>query len=438
MLIDLHRPDTSKSTIKVKDIDSPAPFPAGIEYSCPARGNWTIAHSPMLVPGGHMIYIGASACLRGVVLSAAEYEGLDRFSMVMVEDKDILSGDMEELMIEGITDILNKLPYTPNCVMPFSGCIHHFMGVDFDYIYDELRSRFPEIDFVSCHMIPTMKKTDHTAEEMTRRLIYESIDPLPHDPKSINLIGSNELISKTSEYYKMLTDAGYTVRELADIYDYDSYKQMGVSFMNIYSMPVAKYVSEFLEEKLNQKPFYLPNSFDCDEIEAGLTALAGELGLDVPDFGKARESVAAALSRARDIIGDAPIAIDYLASTRYFGLAKLLVEHGFNVQRIYGDAIAADDMPACEWLKINAPDIDFIATVNFRGRFYERDGSDFLAIGQKAAYFTGTDHFVNMVENNGLHGFDGICQLADLMIDAYQNAKDVKPIISVKAWGCSA
>ena len=31
-----------------------------------------------------------------------------------------------------------------------------------------------------------------------------------------------------------------------------------------------------------------------------------------------------------------------------------------------------------------------------------------LAIGQKAAWFTGTRHFVNLVEGAGLYGFDGI------------------------------
>lgn len=438
MLIDLHKPDTNKSTIRVGDIENQAPFPAGIEYSCPARGNWTIAHSPMLVPGGHMIYIGASACLRGVVLSAAEYEGLDRFSMVMVEDNDILSGDMEELMIEGITDILNKLERKPTCVMPFSGCIHHFMGVDFDYVYDELRQRFPDVDFVSCHMIPTMKKTDYTAEEMTRRLIYESWAVLPLDDKSINLIGSNELISKDSEYYRMLKAAGYTIREIADCYDYEEYKQMGSSFMNIYSMPVARYACEFLAEKHGQKPFYLPCSFDFNEIESGIKALAAELGLDMPDLTEDKNRAIEAMKHAKDIIGDTKIAIDYLSSPRYMGLAKLLTEFGFNVTEIYGDAIAADDMDAVHWLKDNAPDILFKATVNFRGRFYDRDREPFLAIGQKAAYFTGTDRFVNMIENNGLHGYSGIAKLAELMIQAFNEPKDVKPIISVKAWGCSA
>lgn len=104
MLVDLHNPDPSGAEIKVSQITEDEPFRDSLEYTCPSRGTWTITHTANLVPGAHQIYVGASACLRGVVLSAAEYEGLDRYSMVMIEERDILSGDMEELFIEGISD----------------------------------------------------------------------------------------------------------------------------------------------------------------------------------------------------------------------------------------------------------------------------------------------------------------------------------------------
>ena len=65
MLIDLHKPDINKAKVKLGDLDTLAPFPRKLEYSCPSRGGWTIAHTPMIIPGSHMIYIGASACLLG-------------------------------------------------------------------------------------------------------------------------------------------------------------------------------------------------------------------------------------------------------------------------------------------------------------------------------------------------------------------------------------
>lgn len=49
-----------------------------------------------------------------------------------------------------------------------------------------------------------------------------------------------------------------------------------------------------------------------------------------------------------------------------------------------------------------------------------------LAIGQKAAYFTGTSHFVNMVEDGGLYGYGGILELAAMMEEAAGEEKDTE------------
>ena len=59
-----------------------------------------------------------------------------------------------------------------------------------------------------------------------------------------------------------------------------------------------------------------------------------------------------------------------------------------------------------------------------------------LAIGQKAAYFTGSDNFVNIVEGGGMYGFDGICRMAELMVDAYLHKKDARSLIQIKGLGC--
>lgn len=65
------------------------------------------------------------------------------------------------------------------------------------------------------------------------------------------------------------------------------------------------------------------------------------------------------------------------------------------------------------------------------------NGGRILAIGQKAAYFTGTKHFVNILEAGGLWGFHGIEKLAEMMIDAFENEKDTKAVIEEKAFGCA-
>ena len=55
-----------------------------------------------------------------------------------------------------------------------------------------------------------------------------------------------------------------------------------------------------------------------------------------------------ALKHAKSIIGDTPVALDYLYHPRPLGLAKLLLTHDFNVTTIYLDSISAEEKEASE------------------------------------------------------------------------------------------
>ena len=61
-----------------------------------------------------------------------------------------------------------------------------------------------------------------------------------------------------------------------------------------------------------------------------------------------------------------------------------------------------------------------------------------LAIGQKAAWFTGTGHFVNLVQGGGLWGFAGVRSLARLMVQAWQTDSDPADLIPRKGLGCES
>lgn len=61
-----------------------------------------------------------------------------------------------------------------------------------------------------------------------------------------------------------------------------------------------------------------------------------------------------------------------------------------------------------------------------------------LALGQKAAWFTGTSHFVNVVEGGGLWGFAGIRRLAALMVEALEVERDARDLVPRKGLGCAS
>ena len=58
------------------------------------------------------------------------------------------------------------------------------------------------------------------------------------------------------------------------------------------------------------------------------------------------------------------------------------------------------------------------------------------AIGQKAAYFNDTNHFVNVVESGDMYGYRGIRRMMELLKEAYLEEKDMRKLVQIKGWGC--
>ncbi len=423
--------------IRIAEARFPAPFASGLEYSSPARGTWNIVHTGMLIPEAHEIFVCAAGCLRGVVLTAAEMNAMDRFSTVAVREHNLLDGDMEDLIIDGVTDILNKLPVMPPAVLVYTSCVHHFTGCDLDFVYARLRERFPDVDFTDCYMNPIMRKSGLTPDQLMRARLYDLLKPRPVDSKSVAIIGNDLPTKEESDLFCFLKDRGFRVHEITSCETYEQYQRMAESAFYISYYPAAAAGGEILSKRLGGTHFYLPFSFDCDEIEAGFRALAGVLGVEPPDFEGEREACEKALQNTLALVGDIPIAIDYTFCPRPLGLALLLLDAGFRVERVYLDAVTGEERPAFVELKERYPDLLLYPTVDARMRFHSAKAkTDFLAIGQKAAHFTNTDHFVNVVEGGGMLGYEAIFDTLKLIEDAYLHEKDMRKLVQIKGLGC--
>lgn len=432
--------EETQTGVPIHRANFPSPFASGLEYSAPARGTWNIVHVGMLVPDAHLIFVCAQGCLRGVVLTAAEMGAEDRFSTVAVRENNVLEGDMEDLIIDGVSDIIEKLPKRPPAILVYTSCVHHFMGTDLDMVYRILGEKYSDIQFTDCYMNPIMRKSGLNPDQTMRRQLYSLLKPRPVDSRSISLVGNDFPLDHTSELYTLLTDNGFTLREVTTCQTYAEYQEMAESAYCITTFPAANAAGDMLEEKLGQKHLYLPFSFDYDEIMQNYELLCNTLDIDLPEpvYVEGIKKCEKALKNAANLIGDTPITIDYTAFPRPLGLAKLLLRHGYNVTKIYVDSFTGEEKEDFEILKKVAPDILLYPTIHTSMRVEPRESAKkTLAIGQKAAYFTGSNYFVNVVEGEGLYGFDGICQLVALMEEAYLEPKDARSLIQIKGWGCS-
>ena len=423
--------------IPIAEACFPSPFPSGLEYATPARGTWNIVHTGMLIPEAHEIFVCAASCLRGVVLTAAEMGAQERFSTVEIKENNLFDGDMEDLVIEGVSDIIEKLPKRPPAVLVYTSCVHHFAGCDLGMIYRELENRFPDIDFTDCYMNPIMRKSGLTPDQLMRSRLYMLLKERKKNERAVAIIGNDLPTRQESELLEILKGAGLKIHEITSCRSYEEYQKMAESSFYISYNPAAVAGGEMLSERLGGKHLYLPFSFDYEEIQAGFEKLGNLLGIEIPDFREKRTACEKAKKEVLETIGNTPIAIDYSYCTRPLGLARMLLDAGFCVEKVYVDTILGEEKADFAYLQKHFPKLLLYPTLHSGMRFMaKKEKTNVLAIGQKAAYFENTNHFVNLVEGGGMFGYDAVLHTLELMKEAYLKEKDMRTLIQIKGMGC--
>ena len=409
------------------------------EFNPPAHGVWNIVHVGMLVPEAHQIYVCGVNCMRGVVLTAAEMGQSQRFSMVLLEEEDLIQGTVEDVTLEGVASVLEKLPKLPPVVMVFTVCTHRFLGCDLDYIYGNLEQRFPTVRFLRCFMEPITQKEGLSPDQRLRKAMYDPLPVCPAREKTAAILGSDFRLDAGADLRRMLEESGWTLLEIQNYDTYADYLELGQAQVMLSTFPRGQYGAEKTAKRLGRRHFYLPGSFSYAEIARMEEQLAAELGLERLDIEAEQRACDEALARAKAAIGEISIAIDYTLHPRPLGLARLLLEHGFKVERVYLDSVTQEEQDDFAWLRENRPELMLIATTQPQLRLKSRENNvPVLALGQIAAWAEGTPWFVNLVEGGGLWGYDGIRTMAKQMVEAANTKKDTRDLVPRKGLGCES
>ena len=447
------------SRIPVSKASFPAPFAQELEFNPPVHETWNIVHIGMLMPQAHQIYICSDNCMRGVVMTAAEMNAIERFSCVVLEEKDMHSGNLEEITLEGVSDVLLKIRRKrgeeglPKAVLVFPVCLHHFMGCDLGYVYKELEKRFPQIVFIKGWMDPIMQKTGPSPDMKLRKAMMDILMPYEEKNGLSALIGDIYALDPESDLMRLIRaadEARGTVSTPLQIQDCETlkeYQALSGREVLITRSPMSAVSVRQTARRLGCKGLYLPAVMDYAGIRKELETAAEALCITSEQAGISFEQEEKlcedALQHLRDVVGDTPIAIDYIAVQRPLGFARLLLERGFAVREVYLDAVSPEEENDFLWLKENHGEVLLCSTIHVKGRLLhagaiDSEHSGFLAVGPKAAWFCGTEHFVNLVDYGGMWGYSGIRKMASLMEDAFENAKDTKDLVPRKGLGCES
>lgn len=428
----------SKYTL-IQDYTYPNTSTHDLSYSSACRGLWNIVHLATQVPGSHQIFVCPTSCLRGVVLTTAEMGCMDRLSTITVGEDNILEGDLEERILYGTRKIISSLKTKPTCIFIFTSCIHHFMQANYQRVYKILRKEYPDIDFIDAYMDPIMRKKTPPLPSLQRQ-VYRMLNKFESKETHIINFFDDWFQPEYNDLYDHLIKQNIRINDFSSIQTYKEYKQMNKASYNIGFHAFGKVAGKDMLYRLGIPYFFIQQTYNYDLIDQQKDEVCKLINID-PIYQEDkiinRLQTEDKINSLQDVIGDTPICIDQSAIEAPLSLAIYLLKHHFNVEEIYLDSIS-EDKEVFETLKELKPTIKIYNTSSHLMRVKDRHNTNkVLAIGQNAAYFNETEYFVDIIFTAGMFGYKGIQHLCDLILDAYQNPKDTKEVVSKKGWCCS-
>lgn len=411
-------------------------FEKSLFYSSPAHGGWGVLKIAQLVPESYQLFVSPAACGRHGALAACLDGRKSRVSYLYLKEENIVSGDYEQILIDAVHDILEylgKRNRTPKVLSIFVSCIDDLLGTDHEALIDELSELYPDMRFVFCHMNPTSTDTGVPPLVNVQNKNYSLLDRTNERDNGVNIIGTLEKIKENSEFFTILHQMGVSdIRHISYYHTFEEYNAMAKSRLNLVVAPSARYSAINMEKKHHMPHVEVFTSFSLKQIKDNYERIAVALDTDCPDITEYEEQCREELAKTAQTLRNMPVIIDGEAILKPYELARTLLENNINVVRIYEQQLLDCDKENFAWIMENHPEVEFRQPQNPKASFREQYPGEPLAIGYSAAYLTYAPHVVDITTQHGLYGYQGLCDLLQMMCKAAVDETDLKELLDTK------
>ena len=406
-------------------------FENTLHYTSPATGGWGLVRICMQLPESYQLFVCPAACGRHGALGAYQQHVKERLSYLYVDQSDIVNG-YDDLIVQACGELLGALDTKPKVLMIVVSCIDDLLGTNHQAIVDELEIAHPDVRFVFAHMNPISLDGKRPPIITALDAMYSLLEYNPHKLNTVNLVGCFADLEKTCELYPFFKSIGIErVVHISETKDFNDYKKMEQSKLNLLISPAGKLACENMKKKA-QIP-YLQEfvTYDMDEIENQYKRIAAFFGItEIPfDFAPYKEKALQAVKRAKEKIGSMPVIVDDSCTKTPFALSKVLLNFGFNVVRIFAEQCIALDKQAYADVTSAHPEIEILQPQHPDILKFDKRMPDSLALGFQSGYISASEYVVNWVNDDGLFGYDGVCRLMDMMVSALDEKADLERMI---------
>ncbi|MBS5451389.1 MAG: nitrogen fixation protein NifE [Coriobacteriia bacterium] len=409
---------------------------AQLAYQIPSGGR---RRAILRIPESHDLHLCPNSCGRRQGIRALKNGEADHASFLSFSQADVALGDYVRQIDDAVDAVLARVSPRPRVLRLHVNCIDDFLGTDTDALLAGLAQRHPDVTFLLARLNPIAEdvRGGESPAQAVQSGLYAPLVPVaPQDHDAgINVVGTFARLPQGSEVYDVLAALGTRADEVRDLLScptFADYQLMARSRLTLSVGHLGDTAAADMEGRLGIPWMAWPACYDLDEISRRYGRLADLLGAGASDvaeqvtglLAEARAKAEAALSRAREVLGDMPLYVDTSASLMPFSLACTLLECGFNVRAVFALHSKGWDDDARHVLEAAHPDVLVITSQGIeaiQGFDLPREA---VSVGRDAAFLVRANHVADLYHDEGHFGFDGVARLADLLAESLSSTKE--------------
>ena len=408
-------------------------FEETLHYSSPGHGDWGVVRIGMLLPESVQLFVCPSACGRHGAIGAIRQELKDRLFYLYLSQSDIIDG-YDDLIPDAVEEVLAVLEKRPRAFYIFVSCLDDLIGTDHEALRERLHEKHPDICFLTGHMNPISLGGKTPPPVSIQNNLYSVLEPEKVRDSFVNAIGNLVPTADTSELYMFLNSLGISgIRHISQYKKMDEYQEMAGSCANLILGAAGRQAAAQMERKLGIPGLFIPITYLPEEIEENYNKIREFLGKETSedfDFSPVKRMAQEAIESARKAVGDLPIIMDSTAVSQPFGLAKAMIQWGFQISRVESQECAVFDREHLKWLSDFHPEVEICQTEHHRAVLFDRRMPKSLALGVEGAYLAGSEYVVDLFNDEGNFGYDGIIRLMKKIEEAAKKTVNLEQLIN--------
>ena len=380
------------------------------------RGMGGLSRTAKFIPESIHIIISPMACQRHCDFDLKMNGYTEGIYSLFLTEQEIVGGKVVAVLEKEIRNILRTLSPMPKVITITVTCVDGLIRSDYAGLEKKLNEEFG-IRFGVVEMFPILQENKIKHTDKFPHMVYGRIHADPQKPKKklINLLGKIDPADTSTDFYTVLAEAGYEVREIRQCKTLADFDEMGEACLNVVLSDFHLYAAKMMEKKYNIPYFFWNQHMNYETIRSNYEQLEQILGCKLNTekfYQEAREKAETVRQLAEGKSFAVGFRLDYIPVKAACDLASI----GLNTACVFVDKIDKADLPYYEWLNGNCPDIKIYLTPDISMREFMKnpEAVDFAVTRIMALKNVDGLQTLNLPEEP--YDFGTYCQVLDSMI----------------------